>query len=173
MDFRWRMESWCDSTILHKRRYLLRSMQGMVFSIVFQLPFKMWTHQSYLNRHAPPSVLNVRQGQHVELRVAKRLEEDYVPPKGAKIFSGSGHRLGAVVPEVATGNRSSAMPGSFPSASSAVSSTPSSADRPKIPTSFEVDQTQPTTSIQIRLADGTRCAVIYVPFPRGIIYASI
>lgn len=32
---------------------------------------------------APPSVLNVLPGQSVELRVMKRLDEDYVPPKVA------------------------------------------------------------------------------------------
>ncbi|KAF9555715.1 SEP-domain-containing protein [Agrocybe pediades] len=102
---------------------------------------------------APLSVLNVRQGQHVELRLTKRLDEDYVPPKGAKIFSGSGNRLGAVVPEVASGSHSAAMPGGFPSTSSPASPP---AEKAQINTKFEVDQSQPTTSIQIRLADGTR-----------------
>lgn len=46
------------------------------------------------------------------------------------------------------------MPGDFPSA--APSQPAASEDRASINTQFEVDQTQPTTSIQIRLADGTR-----------------
>ncbi|KDR72801.1 hypothetical protein GALMADRAFT_252068 [Galerina marginata CBS 339.88] len=106
--------------------------------------------------HAPLSILNIEQGQHVELRVAKRTNEDYVPPKGGKSFSGSGNRLGAVVPDVAALSGSTAsMPGSFPPTLTA--STPSpSVERSEISTKFEVDQSKPTTSIQIRLADGTR-----------------
>ncbi|KAF9478749.1 SEP-domain-containing protein [Pholiota conissans] len=113
--------------------------------------------------HAPPAVLNVLPGQHVELRVTKRTEEDYVPPKGTKTFGGSGHRLGAVVPEPYSGaggssGFSSHMPGEFPSGSGV--SIPiietGRPEKPAITPKFEVDQTQPMTSIQIRLADGTR-----------------
>lgn len=118
-------------------------------------------------RRAPPHILNVRSGEPVELRVAKRLNEEYVaPPKGpASAFSGSGNRLGAPVPEV-TGSSSgapgssSAMPGGFPSAvaaaASASSTAGSGAERQSLSTRFEVDQSKPTTSVQIRLADGTR-----------------
>ncbi|KAF8174551.1 hypothetical protein BJ912DRAFT_989807 [Pholiota molesta] len=113
--------------------------------------------------HAPPAVLNVLPGQHVELRVTKRTDEDYVPPKGTKTFGGSGHRLGAVVPDPYPGTGgggaySSAMPGSFPPGPGVsipiieTGATENAAITPK----FEVDQTQPMTSIQIRLADGTR-----------------
>jgi hypothetical protein len=104
------------------------------------------------DRHAPPAVLNVQPGQHVELRVTKRTDEDYIPPKGAKTFSGAGNRLGAVVPEPSTSG--STMPGSFPPGTRPAAQ--SGPDKPLITAKFEVDQTQPTTSIQIRLADGTR-----------------
>lgn len=80
-------------------------------------------------------------------------------------FSGSGNRLGAPVPEV-TGSSSgasgssSAMPGGFPSAAAAAASASpaasSGAERQSLSTRFEVDQSKPTTSVQIRLADGTR-----------------
>ncbi|PPQ70341.1 hypothetical protein CVT24_013002 [Panaeolus cyanescens] len=101
--------------------------------------------------HAPPAILNVQPGQHVELRVAKRTNEDYVPPKGARAFAGTGNRLGGVVPEVTP----SVMPGSFTGSNPAAAAAPpaSSGD---VQARFEVDQSQPTTSIQIRLADGTR-----------------
>ncbi|CAG7854867.1 SubName: Full=Related to SHP1-potential regulatory subunit for Glc7p {ECO:0000313/EMBL:CCA75778.1} [Serendipita indica DSM 11827] len=94
---------------------------------------------------APPEALNVRVGQPVELRVAKRLDEDYVPPPPGP-FAGSGNRLGSPVP-----------PAAQPAAAAASTSTAtasSSAAAP--PSSFEVDLTAPMTSIQIRLADGTR-----------------
>ncbi|KDQ58127.1 hypothetical protein JAAARDRAFT_34938 [Jaapia argillacea MUCL 33604] len=123
---------------------------------------------------APPQILNVLPGQPVELRVAKRLSEDYNPAllkhlstAGAgpsRAFVGSGHRLGSPVPP-ATGEASGSgnhggvgMPGGFPAAGSSPAPTTSVAAREagSIQTRFEVDQTKPTTSVQIRLADGTR-----------------
>ncbi|KIJ27410.1 hypothetical protein M422DRAFT_784894 [Sphaerobolus stellatus SS14] len=108
--------------------------------------------------HAPPQILDVRVGQPVELRVTRRLNEDYIPPPKRPLgpFGGEGHRLGDVVPQVIRGGSSSsstqAIPGAFP--------TPSSADtapaRSAINTHFEVDQSLPTTSVTVRLADGTR-----------------
>jgi len=104
---------------------------------------------------APPSVLNVLPGQHVELRVAKRTDEEYVPPKGAKTFGGSGNRLGGVVPDAGS-DSSVPMPGTFPSGPVPTPQSSTSVEKPAMLTKFEVDQTQPTTSIQIRLTDGTR-----------------
>jgi UBX domain-containing protein 1 len=120
--------------------------------------------------HAPPSILNVLPGQPVELRVARRLNENYVPPaRGA--FSGSGHRLGAPTTSAAPSNPHHGgldMPGSFPTGArcpvvhgSASASGSSAAPRAQVEsfgggTRFEVDQSLPTTSVQIRLADGTR-----------------
>jgi len=80
------------------------------------------------------SVLNVRPGQPVEVVVSKRTNEDYVPER--RPFGGSGNRLGSPVP------------GPTPA--------PTRAERASVTTLFEVDQTQPTTTVQIRLADGTR-----------------
>ncbi|KAF9236773.1 hypothetical protein BU15DRAFT_88983 [Melanogaster broomeanus] len=102
---------------------------------------------------APVSVLNVRPGQPVEVMVSKRTNEDYVPEKRA--FSGSGNRLGSPVPVITT---SATMPGSFPAVEStgAASSVVLPTERRSLTTIFEVDQTQPTTTVQIRLADGTR-----------------
>jgi UBX domain-containing protein 1 len=100
--------------------------------------------------NAPPSVLNVQVGQPVELRVTKRVNEDYVEQsRPLQSFSGQGNRLGSTVP-IAT-SVSQSIPGSFPSSSSEPASEPTS-----ITTRFEVDQSLPTTSVQIRLADGTR-----------------
>lgn len=103
---------------------------------------------------APLHLLNVRHGQPVELRINPRQQEPYRPPPGVRAFRGSGHRLGAPVPELA--QASSSMPGSFPSTSASPSSSSQGADRPSVTTRFEVDQSKPTTSVQVRLADGTR-----------------
>ncbi|KAH9840529.1 uncharacterized protein C8Q71DRAFT_739788 [Rhodofomes roseus] len=122
---------------------------------------------------APPHILNVAPGQPVELRVVKRLGDDYVAaPKARGAFSGEGNRLGSPVPSIAElgGPPSSInMPGSFPVTASGGASTGASASgsgsasgagaarsAESIQTRFEVDQSLPTTSVQIRLADGTR-----------------
>jgi UBX domain-containing protein 1 len=104
---------------------------------------------------APVSFMNVSPGQRVNLNVATRLSEEYVPPKMGN-FSGSGQRLGAPTPAAATPGAAHLMPGSFPSGSSSAAGSSASVERHSINTRFEVDQTQPTTSVQIRLADGTR-----------------
>ena len=116
----------------------------------------------FFGSEAPPSILNTLPNQHVELRVAKRITEDYIPPQGVKVFAGSGHRLGAVVPDSTSNTEtfsSTSMPGTFPVAGatptrSTVQS--STIDRDHASPRFEVDQSLPTTSVQIRLADGTR-----------------
>ncbi|KAH9938800.1 uncharacterized protein BXZ73DRAFT_89178 [Epithele typhae] len=105
---------------------------------------------------APPQILNVQPGQPVELCVVKRLDEAYVPSaraQQAKTFSGQGHRLGSPVPGiVGAGESSGAVPGDFPVASGSGGGSMAAS----ISTRFEVDQTKPTTNIQIRLADGSR-----------------
>ncbi|EGN97269.1 hypothetical protein SERLA73DRAFT_183932 [Serpula lacrymans var. lacrymans S7.3] len=109
---------------------------------------------------APPHLLNVAIGQLVNLHIDKRLTEVYTPTKRQhQAFTGSGHRLGSPAPAVTSRTRDEAMPGSFPSggaAPSGNSNAGASSERGSITTRFEVDQTQPTTSVQIRLADGTR-----------------
>ena len=87
----------------------------------------------------PPSLLNVPFGKQVDIKVMHKMEENYsAPKKPLQSFAGTGNRLGSIVPSA------SSMPGGFPSQSA-----------PK-PPQVVVDSTQPVTSIQIRLADGTR-----------------
>ena len=93
---------------------------------------------------APVKYLNVKPGEKVQVKVAHKMEEDYVAPKKVlQAFSGKGQRLGSVIP----GDGLSA------SSSSVGPSVPSTA--PKL----EVDPSQPTTNIQVRLTDGTRLVV--------------
>ncbi|KAF9441884.1 ubiquitin-like protein [Macrolepiota fuliginosa MF-IS2] len=103
--------------------------------------------------NAPISVLNVRPGQPVELRINPRQQELYRPSAGVRAFRGSGQRLGAPVPDLIPG--SSTMPGSFSPPAPALPPA-QVAERASVTTRFEVDQTRPTTSVQVRLADGTR-----------------
>ncbi|TFK25836.1 hypothetical protein FA15DRAFT_668003 [Coprinopsis marcescibilis] len=106
--------------------------------------------QMIANGTAPKSLFGVEQNQQIDVEIRPKMNEDYVPPAGPLAFSGAGHRLGAPVPE-ATSSSSEAMPGQFPSSAPAPATEPQT-----ITTRFEVDQTLPTTSVQIRLADGTR-----------------
>ncbi|KAI8813228.1 hypothetical protein BJ742DRAFT_475852 [Cladochytrium replicatum] len=101
---------------------------------------------------APPQLLNVAYGQPVEIKVAHRMEEDYKPPpkKPLKAFSGGGQRLGAPIPgETVSAPAVSSIPGSFPG------SAPAAAIESLGPV-VVVDESVPVTSIQVRLADGSR-----------------
>ncbi|KAG0351067.1 hypothetical protein BC939DRAFT_482217 [Gamsiella multidivaricata] len=103
-----------------------------------------------INRgQAPLKYLNIKPGQPVEMRVAKRMDEDYKePPKAPpKPFEGAGNRLGSVVSPATS---SSNTPGSFPGGSS------SNAQDIPTPRTVQIDESQPVTSIQIRLGDGGR-----------------
>lgn len=117
-----------------------------------------------ITSRVPEELLNIKTGQPVDLRIAHRMNEPYRPPPGVRAFHGSGQRLGAPVPELT--QTSGSMPGSFPGLSSALPSS-SSFQRPEresVTTRFEVDQSEPTTSVQVRLADGTRYAYFFFFF---------
>ncbi|KAI9476384.1 MAG: hypothetical protein EXX96DRAFT_576984 [Benjaminiella poitrasii] len=95
---------------------------------------------------APLSLLNVRHGQPVEVRVVKKQDEDYTPPPKSppKPFQGVGNRLGSPA-SFAASPSSSSTPGAFP--------VTNDSNNGVAPT---VDQNQPTTNIQIRLGDGSK-----------------
>lgn len=95
---------------------------------------------------APTALMGVQQGQQADVHVFKRLDEDYVPPKKKfQPFSGSGNRLGSPTPEAAAAPIPATAPVASPQASAA----------PAVP-QLSIDSSQPTTSLQIRLGDGTR-----------------
>ncbi|WVF65744.1 hypothetical protein IAT40_000476 [Kwoniella sp. CBS 6097] len=119
--------------------------------------------QAIESGRAPPSVFGVRYNQRLNVEVAQRRREDYQPPpkKPMKAFGGSGNRLGSPAPEVISS--SSPMPGGLPQGilvGGSGSSTPGGGSNTGAGTSgqteFKVDASQPTTSIQLRLGDGTR-----------------
>ena len=72
-------------------------------------------------------------------------EEEYVKPKQMlKAFSGKGQMLGSPTPNVASGTPTTPVPASLPPTTNPTS------------VAFQVDESKPLTTIQIRLADGTR-----------------
>ncbi|KAF3926675.1 hypothetical protein ABW21_db0202221 [Orbilia brochopaga] len=97
---------------------------------------------------APLHLMNVRQDQFTDVHVHRKMDEDYVQPKKKFVpFGGSGQRLGAPTP----GFDSTAASSSTSAAPAAVS-----APAPPAPQTVAVDSAQPSTSLQIRLGDGTR-----------------
>ncbi|KAK0663197.1 UBX domain-containing protein 1 [Lasiodiplodia hormozganensis] len=95
---------------------------------------------------APLDILDVEHNQEVDLEVQPHREEDYVAPKPKyKPFSGQGQRLGSPTPGATSGS-STPTPAAAASSSSAAPQTPA----------IQVDDSQPTLTMQIRLGDGTR-----------------
>lgn len=91
---------------------------------------------------APLGIMNVQAGQEVDVEL-KQHEEKYTKPKPKyKPFSGAGQRLGSPTPGV----RSQASTPT-PAASSSGSN---------LPPKPEVDESQPTVTLQVRLGDGSR-----------------
>ncbi|KAJ3063087.1 hypothetical protein HDU98_001055 [Podochytrium sp. JEL0797] len=132
--------------------------------------------QAINSGRAPIQLLNVLPGQQVDVRVS-RLQEPWSEaaakkyaaaaaaanapkkPAGFPAFSGAGRRLGAESdPVAASGSGSAGMPGGFPASAGGGASSSSGVAAPVVAT-FTVDANQPVTTLQIRLADGTRMPV--------------
>ena len=112
---------------------------------------------------APPSLFNIRYNQPLQLVVAQRTTEEYraPPKKPARACGGSGNRLGSPAPEIAgsgSGTSSPSMPGGMGRPQGILqggtTSPARTADAHQI--KFEVDESKPTTNVQLRLGDGTR-----------------
>jgi UBX domain-containing protein 1 len=94
---------------------------------------------------APLSIMNVMPGQEVDVEI-KQHQENYVRPKKKYVpFGGHGNRLGSPTPGAPS------MPGSF-TTTTAPSAPPTTTEPPEV----NVDDSQPTINLQIRLGSGTR-----------------
>jgi UBX domain-containing protein 1 len=101
-------------------------------------------------------MMNVPFGKQVEIKVSHNLDRDYeAPKKPVSYFSGGGNRLGGIS-NIAEPPLS--LPGGFPQTNATSSSGQSSSNQPSSPVASQIliDASKPTTSVQIRLADGTR-----------------
>ncbi|KAN0137613.1 hypothetical protein V8E53_004664 [Lactarius tabidus] len=147
------------TTIWPKRRFYPRSTPGI------ELP--RFT-PNYANRHAYMTDALLQLSSTRTSRRAPclgRTDEDYVPTS-RRGFAGSGSRLGGAVSEPAT-QQQLGMSGAFPALgtppSVAPAPAPAAASRTRDPEAvaprFSVDQSKLTTSVQVRLADGTRIVV--------------
>ncbi|KAL8837282.1 MAG: hypothetical protein Q9170_002577 [Blastenia crenularia] len=101
---------------------------------------------------APMDILNVERSQEVDVKLEMH-DEMYKPPKKKyKPFGGGGQRLGSPTPGdviASTPEQSASSTASY-AATAKISSSSS--------TAMQIDDAQPTLSLQIRLGDGTRLA---------------
>lgn len=96
---------------------------------------------------APIHIMNVEQGQDVDVKLEQH-EEKYVQPKQKyKPFSGSGQRLGSPTPGPSTTTTTPSASTTNNTASSSIGSAPSAVN---------INESQPAITLQIRLGDGTR-----------------
>lgn len=94
---------------------------------------------------APLELMNVEPGQAVDVRLDQHRGENYTAPKKKFTpFAGGGQRLGSPVPGAPSSFSAPAAPPYATSTSSASSA------------GITIDDNQPTITLQIRLADGTR-----------------
>ncbi|KAI9822434.1 MAG: hypothetical protein M1827_000153 [Pycnora praestabilis] len=108
-------------------------------------------HLRLINQgRAPLSIMNVENNQSVDVQVSPH-QEDYVQPKKSyKPFSGGGQRLGSPTPS-ARGSSSNQ-----PTVSTGIASATTSTSSAAGPAIVDVNDSEPTLSLQIRLGDGTR-----------------
>lgn len=89
----------------------------------------------------PGELRRLAQGGQVNLDMEDHRDEDFVKPKTSfKAFTGEGQKLGSTAPQV----------------SSIASSSQQAENEAKASSSVDVDECEPVTNIQIRLADGGR-----------------
>ncbi|XP_028517193.1 NSFL1 cofactor p47 [Exaiptasia diaphana] len=94
----------------------------------------------YVCREIPKELYRLSRGGEVHVNIEDHRQEEYTPPKKKKIiaFVGKGQKLGSPTPTVKFSDEKKGA-----SSSSDVAT-------------VNFDQSKPSTSIQIRLADGTR-----------------
>ncbi|RWS04252.1 NSFL1 cofactor p47-like protein, partial [Dinothrombium tinctorium] len=85
----------------------------------------------------PRELIHGARGGEVNLNMEDHRHEDFVPPKKAvQAFSGKGFRLGAAAPEMVQISNQSEIRNE--------------------PSDIKIDETKPTTNVQVRLSDGSR-----------------
>lgn len=95
----------------------------------------------------PPELVKEAKGGEVHVDMEDHRQEEYVKPKvSKKPFQGAGHVLGSIAPQVTV------------STPAAGASDPAQAEA-KAKAEAKVDESQPTTNIQVRLANGSRLIV--------------
>ncbi|KAL8929470.1 MAG: hypothetical protein Q9208_001139 [Pyrenodesmia sp. 3 TL-2023] len=100
---------------------------------------------------APMDILNVGRSQEVDVKLEVHDEKYKQPKKIYRPFGGGGQRLGSPTPGDSPTARFAQQPAAAAATASATGSSSSSSSRAP-----DIDDAQPTISLQIRLGDGTR-----------------
>lgn len=95
---------------------------------------------------APLAILKVQQGQEVDVHLEQHKGKYEKPKSKWKPFSGGGQRLGSPTPG----------PGSRTDDASALPATAAGPSTTQSAQTVEINESEPTISLQIRLGDGTR-----------------
>ncbi|XP_026934513.1 NSFL1 cofactor p47 isoform X1 [Sagmatias obliquidens] len=107
----------------------------------YQDPSNAQFLESIRRGEVPAELRRLAHGGQVNLDMEDHRDEDFVKPKGAfRAFTGEGQKLGSTAPPVLNTSSPAQQAENEAKASSSIS----------------VDESQPTTNIQIRLADGGR-----------------
>lgn len=106
---------------------------------------------------APLHLMGVSPDQPVDVQLNKHDEDYTAPAKKYTPFGGTGNRLGSPVPGASSTSTTAAPRASSPSTSASASTSTSAS------TSIPLDTTQPTLSLRIQLADGTRLPARFNP----------
>lgn len=107
----------------------------------YQDPSNAQFLESIRRGEVPAELRRLAHGGQVNLDMEDHRDEDFVKPKGAfKAFTGEGQKLGSTAPQVL----------------SASSPAQQAENEAKASSSILIDESEPTTNIQIRLADGGR-----------------
>eukprot|EP00741_Cyanophora_paradoxa_P007737 tig00001206_g7486.t1 len=105
--------------------------------------------------YAPRELEEEAGGEPVNINLVDKKGEEYKPPPGPKYtaFAGSGHTLGS-----SSSSAPSSSPAAHPTPASSTSTPPGSIPASSVGQAIqlEVDASKPTTTLQIRLHDGTR-----------------
>ena len=96
---------------------------------------------------APLHIMNVEHTQEVDVKLEQHAEKYVAPKKKYKPFSGSGQRLGSPTPGPGVSNTPSSAP--------ATDNTMNTSTEPA-PSIIDINEAEPTISLQVRLGDGTR-----------------
>ncbi|KAI9651604.1 MAG: hypothetical protein M1831_000590 [Alyxoria varia] len=106
---------------------------------------------------APLDIMNVQNGQAVDVKVQQHKNEKYVQPKKKyKPFEGQGQRLGSPTPEIGGGAENTTSSTVAATSAAATSAPATSASTNNRTPSVQLDPSAATVLLQIRLADGTR-----------------
>ncbi|XP_040837639.1 NSFL1 cofactor p47 isoform X3 [Ochotona curzoniae] len=107
----------------------------------YQDPANAQFLESIRRGEVPAELRRLAHGGQVNLDMEDHRDEDFVKPKGAfKAFTGEGQKLGSTAPQVLT----------------ASSPAQQAENEAKASSSVLINESEPTTNIQIRLADGGR-----------------